>query len=214
MSNSSVITLTLNNQEYTVDRATLRLWLQLEDQKDKIKQAAESGHSEGLSSSICAYISAVLNIDVSDFPWYEVIEAFYKLNRLNSPSFDFPFLKSAIEEQKVAWDYDGRTWYIWLHLLSSKGWNVEYIAGMNVDDAIGIAQEIAVEKQLDLELQWALSEKSVEYDRSGKGKFKELPRPGWMSKLPREIQITKIPKHMMPQGMILTWEKDGTSKPN
>ena len=216
MANSSVV-LTLNGQEYTIYRATLRLWLQLEEHKDRVTTSAESGNIDGIVDAVYSYLSAVLleeDIDLSELPWYEVIDAFYCAVTLNMPSLEFPLLKSVIDNQKFSWDYDGRTWYIWLNILSGKSWSIEYIAELDIDDAIGLAQEIAIERQLELETQWALSERSVSYDKSGKGKFHPLERPAWMLPLPREIKPGKIPKHMLPQGMIISWNKDEPTKPN
>jgi hypothetical protein len=215
VANSSVV-LTLNSQEYTINRAALRLWLQLEEHKDRVTTSAESGNIKGIVDAVYSYLSAVLldDIEYSELPWYEVIEAFYHAVSLNMPSFEFPFLQSVLDNSKFSWDYEGRTWYIWLNILSSRGWTVEYISELDIDDAIGIAQEIAIERQLDLETQWALSEKSVSYNEQGKGKFNPLERPAWMRPLPREIKPGRIPKHMLPQGMIISWNKDEPTKPN
>jgi hypothetical protein len=203
---STSVILTLNGKEYTVHRATLKLWLYLEEQKEQIKIAAENGQREKLESSFNAYISAVLDTEIEDLPWYEVVNAFSAISNLNKPSFDFPFLRSAIEETRIEWDYDGRTWYIWLHLLSSKGWSIEYISNLEIDDAIGLAQEIAIDKQLELEAKWAMSQNAYNAD----GKFQPLKRPAWMKK---PLEIVKIPKKMMPVGLVINFAKDGTSIP-
>jgi hypothetical protein len=213
---SSSVVLTLNNQEYTIVRATLRLWLQLEDYKEKVSRSAESGHIDNMVDAIYAYISAVLvDIQPEEIPWYDVVETFYKLVILNVPSFEFPLLQSVIDNHRFNWDYEGRTWYIWLNILSSKGWTIEYISQLDIDDAIGIAQEIAIDKQLELETQWAMSEKSVSYDKKGKGKFHPLERPSWMRPMAKELNMAKLPDDMLPKGILLSWRRDDEPpKPN
>jgi len=84
------------------------------------------------------------------------------------------------------------------------GWNCEYIAELDVDDAIALAQEIAVGDQIEKEFQWAISE--VPYQT--KDGFKPLDRPKWMlyNTETSPIKKTKIRKEFMPVGAIVKFD--------
>lgn len=213
MANPSSITLTLGEKEYTVKRATLRHWLELEDIKDNIKKAVEVGNSCDISSHIYAFISTALRIeeDLSSLPWQEVSLAFGSLYQLNTPKHDFPLLRAKIEDKVVAWDYEGRSWYMWLHLFSSSyGWSSEYVGELDVDDAIALSQEIIVEEQLSKEWEWALSDRAVTYDKaSKKSRFTPLERPEWMRMVKDfKLPVVKMPKFLLPVGNVVSYRKD------
>ncbi len=211
-----LIKVTLGNKQYTVKRAALRKWLLLEDIKEKLLKAAEVGDRLGVVENIYSYISAAIDfqLELNDLPWYEISNALQLLFNLNSPTLEFPFLKSIIEDQKAVWDYEGRTWFIWLHLIAEKyGWEIKYISELDIDNAIGLAQEIAIEAQLEREWEWQLNELAYQYDEATKKSiFKPLPRPAWMSPAPRMSPETKhkVKSNIMPVGMILTWKQDET----
>jgi hypothetical protein len=217
---SASIDVTIGNKKLSIDRAKLRQWLLLEDIREKIQLAAEVRDRQEVVTQIYSYLSAAfgIDIDLDKCAWFEVIEVFTQVISLNVPRFDFPLLTSKLDNQKVAWDYEGRTWYIWVHLLARYGWSMEYIANIDIDDALALAQEVAVEDQLEKEWAWGLSDKSTVYDKKGKNaKFKELPRPGWMTKvIDRVEEGMMFPANMLPVGLIYTWDrdKDETSKPS
>ena len=88
---------------------------------------------------------------------------------------------------------------------------MEYVAELDIDDAIGLVQEINVEDQLNREWEWMLSEKSVSYDKQGKGKFNELSRPDWMNGaviLSKKSKDYPIKRSMLPVGMVLSWDNE------
>lgn len=208
MSKSSIVT--LGGKEYEVTRSKLREWLQLEDLREKIAKATDR---EDRANQIYSYLSVALSIDVdfSVLPWYEVAHAYNIAWSLNLPSIDFPLLKSIESREKAPWSYEERSWYAWSHnLAGAYGWELEYIAQLDVDDAIGLMQEISVESQLDREWDWGLSEKSVSYDKQGKGKFKELDRPDWMQGviIDRTTQPTKIKRSLLPVGLVISWSDE------
>ena len=212
MSKSSSII--LDGKEYKVTRAKLRKWLQLEDTGEKIARAADRKDREGFIASIYSYLSVALSveIDFSTLPWYEVADAYADIVALHRPMFDFPFLNTAGKIDAVSWDYEGRTWYAWSHILAEAySWSLEYIAELDIDDAIAHLQEIATSEQLQREWEWVMSEKSVSYDKRGKGKFHDLARPVWMKDEKPRSDIDKIPikKSMLPVGNIVRW-KDGS----
>ena len=199
------IVITIGDDEYSVSRSTLRQWLELEEIVKKIKE----GKSKDKAKAIYSYLSIVLGdgLDFSELPWYQVTVAFSEIIILNSTKYDFPILKAKIKDVKVSWDYEGRTFYIWAHMIAEKyGWDIEYIGNLDIDDAVAFAQEIAIEEQLNKEWEWGLSENSIKWDKRGKGKFQPLDRPDWM-RLPfsreKELETTRIPKIMMPVGVIV-----------
>jgi hypothetical protein len=206
-------TLALGGKEYKVDRARLRRWLQLEDTREKIARAADRKDREGFIASIYSYLSVALSvqIDLETLPWYEIVEAYAEVVSLHQPMFEFPFLNTAGRVDKVSWDYEGRTWYAWSHMLAKEyGWSLDYIAELEIDDAIAHLQEIATSDQMQKEWEWMLSEKSVTYDKKGKGKFHDLSRPDWMEgKKPPSTKDIPIKKSMLPVGNVVRW-KDGS----
>lgn len=185
-------------------RPGLKVWLDLENIRGKIGEAVDPWDAGKLSESICSYVSTALSIEVEELPWMEVAIALRKIDQTCAIEYDFPFLRVQIDDKKETWDYEGRTWYIWLHMLASEfGWTAEYIADLDVDMAFALAQEIAVRNQLEKEFQWATSE--VPYQT--KDGFKPLERPRWMlysTDRPEDNKI-KIRKEFMPVGIIKKW---------
>jgi hypothetical protein len=61
---------------------------------------------------------------------------------------------------------------------------------------------------LKKEWEWALSDKSVQYDQKGKGKFKGLDRPEWMKERPKAKPLVehKLPTAHIPPGVIIRWD--------
>jgi len=200
VANSLVVTLGRN--QYSVQRSTLRQWLELEEIVNKIKEGT------GKAQNIYLYLSIVIgeDIDLSEVPWYETAEAFSRVLILNSTKHEFPILKTKMKDSKVSWDYEGRTFYIWANIFASKyGWHINYISKLDIDDAIALAQEITVDEQLQREWEWSLSEKSIKWSRKGKGTFQPLERPDWMN-LPvddKELEKTKLPIGMIPVGVVV-----------
>jgi len=207
-------TVVLDGKSYEVDRARLRLWLQLEDIREEIARAADRRDREGLASSIYSYLSVALSIpiDFEALPWNEVVNAYADLIGLNRPVYDFPLLTiSNKRREEVSWNYEGRTWYAWSHMLAREyGWTIEYIAELDIDDAIAHMQEIMTSEQLDREWQWLMSTKSVVYDKRGRGKFQDLSRPEWMD-IPKKpvTDGPKVKRSVLPVGNVVKWMNDG-----
>jgi len=212
VANSSSTTVILNGKEHVVERAPLRAWLELEDIRDSIRKAVEIGNSDDVTSRIYFYISTALHIDedLSSVSWIEISSIFNAIIIANLPRYDFPLLQSKIKSKYASWDYDGRSWYSCLHLLASEyGWNSEYIADLDVDDAIALTQEILADEQLRKEWEWALSEKSVRWSKQGKGTFVPLERPDWMRSIKEiNLPVAKIPKSILPVGNVIRWNID------
>lgn len=190
--------------EYT--RPSLKSWIGLQELLSKTFEAVEKRGD--VADAITFYLSTAIALpveDLADAPWYDVLPDFFQIMQANTPSKEFPFLNHKMKGKKEVWDYDGRTWYMWAHLFAKAyNWNLDYIASMDVDDAIALAQEIAVEDQLEREWQWMTSE--IAYQT--KEGFKALPRPGWMNYAPKDMEIkpVQIRKEFMPVGNIFRYE--------
>ncbi len=205
----------LGENKYSLDRIGLRLWLALEEIREKIIKAAESRDTDNMVLSISSYISAAL--DISDdgllqLPWYEVAMAYIQIISLCTPKYNLAILKPKKEnqeEKKSTWDYPERTFYLWSHIIASQyGWTLEYIADMPFDDALALLQEAMVEDQLHKEWEWSLSEVAYGMNESTKKtEFHPLPRPKWMSEeiIAPPVKKVKILKSMMPVGKIVRW---------
>jgi hypothetical protein len=123
-----------------------------------------------------------------------------------SPRAKLPILttKHTKEDKKLSWDYDGRTWNFYSHLLASNyGWTLEYIGKLGIDEVIAKIQEILTEEQLNKEFQWSMSEIAYPYNKSTKkSEFKPLKRPYWMLAEVTEIKKIKILKSLLPIGNV------------
>jgi hypothetical protein len=207
----------LGKVEYPLVRSKLRAWLVLEDFYSKIIEAAEKGNREEFVSSFYSYVSAALSIpsiELQECTWYEVTRAFREIYQINIPSLDFPMLRRNTQKEthkKIEWEYPGRTWYIWLHLLSKEyGWDINYIENLLPDDGIALLQEILLDDQLEKEWQWSMNEIAYSYDANSKtSKFTPLERPEWMQPN-RVVKIDKmkVKASEMPIGIVLKWDTD------
>jgi hypothetical protein len=200
----------LGGKEYSADRAKLKRWLQLEDIREKIARATDREDRSGFTALLYSYLSVALSVedDFSQLPWHEVATAYDDLLKLNNLSLDLPLLHSAGDDEKVSWDYEGRTWYSWASVFSkSFGWSLEYVAELDIDDAVALLQEIRSAEQLNREWEWMLTE--ISYDK--RGKHKSLPRPPWMKGIiiPNVDPKTKIRKDYLPMGNVVRWDSDG-----
>jgi hypothetical protein len=184
-----------------------RKWIELEEQKNKILKAVESG-ADDFPDRLLGYLSTALHLPVGwieQAQWEAVMAAFYRVVQLTACQISLPiFEPTGQEDVKEPWDYDGRTWKFYVHLFAREyGWSVEYIANMRLDDALPCVQEILVQEQLDREFLWTMSERSAYYDDKSKTtKLNPLPRPNWMNKHVdiEDARKTQIPVGMLPAG--------------
>ena len=203
------ITISVNGKSIEVERAKLRLWFDLEDLRSKLKEAAEEGDSRAVSSLICSYLSVASDEEVETFQnagWEEVAMAFAEISVLNSTRKQFPLFSYKSEEptELVSWEYEGRTWYLWVHTLAKAyGWTEEYISELEIETGLALIQETMVEDQLRREWEWSLTELAYPYNKVTKtSKFSPLPRPGWMGRIVEEPKKTKLVKAWLPIGNI------------
>jgi hypothetical protein len=196
----------LGDKEFTAVRAGLKDWIKLED----IKPLKTTSRDE-FARQIYLYLSVALGMtkeELEALPWSEVAEAYVEVVSKNLPSIDFPLLKprDKDKDEDIPWEYEGRTWYLWAHIIAkSYGWDLEYIAKMDIDDAIALIEETMVSEQLDKEWWWSINEGAYSYDdKTKKSTFNPLSRPMWMRKevqppLERKVMI---PKRLIPMGII------------
>ena len=190
-------------------RLRLRKWVEFENLRRRMEDRMGSGDWRDIPSMIRHSIRLCGAVTWKE-PWYYTVSAYIECLNLNNPRKEFPMLETKGKPKKMPWEYDGRTWYFWVNLLASHyGWTEKVIGDLDLDDAIGLYQEILVAEQMEQEFQWALSETSWEYIKSsGKSKLRPLPRPDWMSKYdPKDrkpvVIKTKIPLKAMPVGNIV-----------
>ena len=208
---------TLGEVTYTVTKLGLRAWLELEDANKKTIDYMKGKSMAEAAASICSYLSIITKLDVDElktFFWLDIANAYITILLASIPSIDFPLLKGKTENiEPISWDYEGRTWYMWSHILASKyGWTLEYIADMYFEDAIALIQETLLEEQLQKEWEWGLTEIAYPNNKiTKKREFKALPRPSWMvgmRRMTKPIETAKIPVSMIPQGIVLQWKKN------
>ena len=206
-------TIQLGQNEYSADRYGLRKWLQLENLRSEIVRAVEGKDRQSLSEKAYLYLSTALPVSkdmLESLPWYEVLSTLFTIYDLNTPSLEFPMLLVHSKTKgEIGWDYEGRDWYTWAHMLAHEyGWTIQYIEFLEINDAIGLLQEILSEHQFEREWQWGLSEMAYPYDENTKkSNFKPLPRPEWMQTVQKveEPKKVKIRIDMLPVGNVIKY---------
>lgn len=202
----------LGGTSYPVVRHKLKKWLQLEELHSNTLKAAETSNENDFLFSIFSYISVAFGVSMevlSELDWHEISIAYENGLKTNKPLLKLPIFKGG-DSVTYPWDYPGRNWYSWLYRLASKfGWTIEYLAELDIDDAVALIQEILIQEQFDKEWEWRRSQVAYGYDASTKkSKFIELPRPDWMKGTPvkriKEPPKVRIPIHMLPVGNVIT----------
>lgn len=190
-------------------RSKFGKWTRLEKLAADIDKAVENNITQ-FPLLVISYISTALFLPpklLSKLPWFPVITLYEFARSINIPT-KIPLLQSKQDnkkdKEKLGWDYDGRNWYYWSHLLAKYyGWELEYIEGLDVDVALAHIQEIFTDEQLDREFLWSMSEIAYPYNSTTKQlKFSPLPRPYFMHQEAPKLQTFKIRKDMMPVGNI------------
>ena len=207
----------LGDFTYPLVKFKLRAWLDLEDLYTQILEAAEAGNKEKFTSSLYCYVSTAFSIpidDVKGLVWNEIARAFTQSHNYNRLDYQFPVLRRIKEKRKATqegWEYPGRSWFIWLHLLVKlSGWQVQYIENLDPNTAIGLLQEIFIDEQLDKEFLWSMSEIAYPYsEATKKSSFHPLDRPEWMKpKVTDEVPKVKFKRSDLPMGLVLKYVPD------
>lgn len=186
-----------------------RAWIELEDKKEQLKKAVEEG-SPDFPVKLVSFISTALNINdqkLLELSWENCLALFQEILLRNRPRISLPIIVE-FQKEKIKpndWDYEGRLWHLYSHLFAKTyGWTLEYIAQLDVDEALAKIQEILTDEQLEREFQWSTSEIAYPYDGHSKtSKFQPLPRPFWMKPKINAPMKTKILKSLMPMGSII-----------
>lgn len=209
----------INGKNYPLVRRKLKDWLAVESIKSNLSRAAQAGDVSELSNLLISYVCAAFHLEqdeVAQAEWYDVTIAFLLDQATNFPTKKFAIIRSKFREVHNVWDYDGREWFLWVHILAAKyGWSIEYIAELDIDQAIALLQEIQIEDQLEKEWEWGTTELAYDFDEaSKKSKLRPLPRPDWMTPEPTRNQpkTVRMPLSLRPVGLVMTWAKD--DKPN
>lgn len=128
-----------------------------------------------------------------------MIEGFEKL----APDPSLPILKSPKAKKESDWEYKGRSWNYFSHLLADAyGWTLEYIAELDVNEALGHIQEVLTSEHLEHEFYHSLSEVAFAYNKSTKkSDYKPLTRPYWMLPVAKPLRKFRIPKSLLPLGV-------------
>lgn len=207
------VTIILDKNEYPFERPKLKRWLFLEEINRKIQEATEKEDSSEFLYQYYSLISVAIGISTEilyELPWIDVAVAYTQIRNILIPEYDFPMLMTKTKNKSSDWDYEGRHWFIWLNLFAkSYGWSVEYIENLDVDNAIALMHEIISDDFYSREWQYSLSDASVTIDPATKqGKYKPLPRPEWMQMKTKkeELPKVKIPKSMLPAGIVVKWQ--------
>jgi hypothetical protein len=179
-----------------------RKWIELENHKKRIAEAVEGSE---FPNEVISYLSTAFGNKGWDkkewkTPVFSMIDGFQKFN----PK-PLPILEPPKDNKKSDWDYEERTWNYFSHLLAdSYGWTLEYIAEMDVNEALGHIQEVLTSEYLNQEFHHSLSEISYSYNKNTKkSDYKPLPVPYWMRPTIKPIKKFRIKRSMLPVGYVI-----------
>lgn len=214
-----MVTIQLGKNDYPLEKPRLKRWLELEEIKRKILEATEKEDAQSFLDEYYSLISVASSASVDslyDLPWIELAIAYTQIINLQLPEYDFPMLMVKSKHKLDDWDYEGRTWYIWLHLFAGAyHWNIEYIENLEINDAIALMHEIVSDDFHKREWEYGLSDISYSIDPTTKqGKYKPLPKPEWMQIRTKvqELPKVKILKSMMPSGIVVRYNEQSHDK--
>lgn len=193
-----------------VKRHTLKVWLKLSDIQKQTQLAAEMQDVDGVYTSLTNYVSVAIGKSV-DLPWVDFYVLYGEIANANKLDDKYPIIKpTGKEPSELPWEYDGRSEYFWVYVLSKNfGWSMEYIDNLDINQAIALLQEIEVDKQLEKEFVWNMSELAYPLQADGKThKHKPLERPVWMVENPfikyQQRERPKLNMKFMPVGNVVS----------
>lgn len=180
-----------------------RKWIDLESCKKSITEAVEGSE---FPDRVLDYLSTAFGDKGWDKKPYKtlvssMVEGFQKFN----PDDSLPILHAPKSNRDSDAEYKGRTWSYFSHLLArSYGWTLEYIAELDVNEALGHIQEILTKEYLDQEFQHSLSEVAYVYNKSTKkSDYKPIPKPYWMRPIAKPIKKFRIKRSLLPVGYVI-----------
>lgn len=192
-------------------RLTLRGWAAIDDLRRDIEKASRENDWSAVPEFIFKTVELCGEVDRNS-DWQIVAELYTKIVELNQPTKKFPVLTTREKGKEMPWEYSGRSWYFWLNLFAKNyGWDMDKIGEMDIDDAIGLFQEIQIDSQMQQEWEYGLSELAYPYNPSTKkSHFKALPRPDWMKPIMGKsvpVKERKIHRDAMPAGTIINLDE-------
>lgn len=201
----------IQNNDFLLQRLALGDWCKLEEIKKEIDEAVSKNDYELVFSKMVKFVETALcqsaPIDWNKLPWFEFAEVYSKTVEVNSPTIEFPVLRNAkSDNKKLPWEYDGRSWYFWLSLFAKNyGWRQDEIYQLDLDTAIGLYQELAIDDQLMKEFHYGLSEIAYPYNKgTKKSEYKPMPRPSWMLPIvPTQLPIIRMKRDHLPVGNVI-----------
>lgn len=190
-------------ENFQVFKSCLKEWLSLDEIQEQIsKNPSAKGIYDYLSKATGKGIDFWEKLS-----WYETVQAYSDISLLNKIDISLPMLevREVAPVKEIPWDYPGRSWYIWLHLFAKiYGWSAEYIAMLEIEDALALFQENETDRQLDREWQWQLTELAYPMNMTTKkSEFHPLPRPAWMKVKVGPPKPVKISTRFMPVGNVV-----------
>jgi hypothetical protein len=172
---------------------------------DIIKAAKRK--EEQFPELVASYLSAAFlfpRIIFKNLRWDLSLLLFSLISNKSSPKMGLPLLKpSKQKDEKSPWDYEGRGYALYIHIIASAyGWTEKEVSNLKLDTALALVQEILTDEQLDREFLWGMSEKSYSYNAKTKvGRAIPLDRPYFMQTEVKAPVKTKILKSLMPVGV-------------
>lgn len=187
-------------------RLRLKGWIELGQYQREI--GARKNVAENILKSL-----RLSGMEMEGHPWYETRDAFSALLEENRIRLLVPLMRGSKKAtEPPPWDYPERDWYYWVHAFASAyGWQMQYVAELDIDDAVALMQEIETEKQLEREWDYQISEIAYPYDKaSKKNRFKPMPRPGWMviGTFTMKPKLRKIRRDWIPVGNVIKVNED------
>lgn len=184
-------------------KLSFRKWLEFETHKKKTLEATESGEFPEMVFALLSVASVSVN---KKEKWQNTVFSLLTSIKDFQPDQNLPIIKDAPagEGRTPDWEYEGRSWAYWSHLLANAyGWTLEYIADLDVNEALARVQEILTDEHLEREFYYSLSEIAYPYNKSTKkNHFKPMPRPYWMKPTFQPLKKMKFLKEWMPVGLI------------
>jgi hypothetical protein len=162
---------------------------------------------------LTSYISTALDFSASqvdELSWVDAAQALTTCLSVNANLRTLPFMRYPSKNKEVAYDYPGRLFYQYAHMIAKTyGWTLDAISSLDVDEALAFIQEVLIDDVHTHEWQWDLSEKSSGYDKQTKD-YKHIPfqLPDWMVPIPPAPKVYKIPKVLIPVGNVVSYRPD------
>jgi hypothetical protein len=199
--------ITLDGKEYSLLRLGdfFKLELLRKKLKDDIQKKDKNAFKETIENIIFLQTRNMFKKE----SFFDRLQAAYMItirNRIGVDAAIFRPRTNTKEVEKVNWDYDGRTLAVWIDTFAQNyHWSLSEILNLPLNMAIYLYQEITVNAQLKREWEYSLTDLAYPYNKTlDKNEYKPLQRPDWMMAQSGNtlVPVTKIPKSMLPFGVV------------